>query len=291
MDGRIGAITGALPAALSAAEADRGFVCPAACGSEAALVGAVEVLAADSLLNLINHFNGKSQLATPKAATPDNEGHLKDLADVKGQESACRALEVAAAGGHNMLMIGPPGAGRSMLAERLPGILPPMAPVEALKVSMVHSVAGLIREGRIPRRRPYMDPHHGASMAAVVGGGRKAVPGQISLAHNGVLFLDELPEFARPVLDSLRQPLETGETFLARANAHVRYPARFQLIAAMNPCRCGHLADPSMACSRAPNCGLDYQGRLSGPLLDRLDVQSELRAVTPRDLSNAEGGA
>ena len=290
LDGRIGAITGALPAALSAAEADRGFVCPAACGSEAALVGAVEVLAADSLLNLINHFNGKSQLATPKAATPDNEGHLKDLADVKGQESARRALEVAAAGGHNMLMIGPPGAGKSMLAERLPGVLPPMAPVESLEVSTVHSIAGLIREGRIPRRRPYMDPHHGASMAAMVGGGRKAAPGQISLAHNGVLFLDELPEFARPVLDSLRQPLETGETFLARANAHVRYPARFQLIAAMNPCRCGHLADPSMACSRAPNCGLDYQGRLSGPLVDRLDVQIELPAVTPRDLSNAPKG-
>ena len=290
LDGRIGFVTGALPAALSAAEADRGFICPASCGSEAALVGAVQVLPADSLLSLINHFNGKSQLAAPKPAEPDNEGDLKDLADVKGQETARRALEVAAAGGHNMLMIGPPGAGKSMLAERLPGILPPMEPVEALEVSMIHSVAGLIREGRIPRRRPYMDPHHGASMAAMVGGGRRAAPGQISLAHNGVLFLDELPEFARPVVDSLRQPLETGETFIARANAHVRYPARFQLIAAMNPCRCGHLADPSLACSRAPNCGLDYQGRLSGPLLDRLDVQIELPAVAPRDLSAAPKG-
>lgn len=290
LDGRIGFVTGALPAALSAAEADRGFICPASCGSEAALVGAVQVLSADSLLSLINHFNGKSQLSAPKPAEPDNDGEVKDLADVKGQETARRALEVAAAGGHNMLMIGPPGAGKSMLAERLPGILPPMDPVEALEVSMVHSVAGLIREGRIPRRRPYMDPHHGASMAAMVGGGRRAAPGQISLAHNGVLFLDELPEFARPVVDSLRQPLETGETFIARANAHVRYPARFQLIAAMNPCRCGHLADPSLACSRAPNCGLDYQGRISGPLLDRLDVQIELPAVTPRDLSDAPKG-
>ena len=290
LDGRIGFVTGALPAALSAAEADRGFICPASCGSEAALVGAVQVLSADSLLSLINHFNGKSQLAAPRPAEPDNDGEIRDLADVKGQETARRALEVAAAGGHNMLMIGPPGAGKSMLAERLPGILPPMDPVEALEVSMIHSVAGLIREGRIPRRRPFMDPHHGASMAAMVGGGRRAAPGQISLAHNGVLFLDELPEFARPVLDSLRQPLETGETFVARANAHVRYPARFQLIAAMNPCRCGHLADPSLACSRAPNCGLDYQGRLSGPLLDRLDVQIELPAVTPRDLSDAPKG-
>lgn len=290
LDGRIGFVTGALPAALSAAEADRGFICPASCGSEAALVGAVQVLSADTLLSLINHFNGKSQLSAPKPAEPDNEGEMKDLADVRGQETARRALEVAAAGGHNMLMIGPPGAGKSMLAERLPGILPPMDPVEALEVSMVHSVAGLIREGRIPRRRPYMDPHHGASMAAMVGGGRRAAPGQISLAHNGVLFLDELPEFARPVVDSLRQPLETGETFIARANAHVRYPARFQLIAAMNPCRCGHLADPSLACSRAPNCGLDYQGRISGPLLDRLDVQIELPAVTPRDLSDAPKG-
>ena len=155
---------------------------------------------------------------------------------------------------------------------------------------MIHSVAGLIREGRIPRRRPFLDPHYGASMAAMVGGGRNAAPGQISLAHNGVLFLDELPEFARPVLESLRQPLETGETFIARANAHVRYPSKFQLVTAMNPCRCGHLADPSLACSRAPNCGLDYQGRISGPLLDRLDVQIEIPGVTPKDLSHAPKG-
>lgn len=290
LDGRIGPVTGALPAALAAAEADRGVICPEACGPEAALVGAVEVLAPGSLIALINHFQGRAPLPAPQPALPDNEGPVKDLADVKGQETARRALEVAAAGGHNMLMIGPPGAGKSMLAERLPGVLPPMSPMESLEVSMIHSVAGLLKEGRIPRRRPYMDPHHGASMAAMVGGGRRAAPGQISLAHNGVLFLDELPEFARPVLDSLRQPLETGETFVARANAHIRYPARFQLIAAMNPCRCGHLADPAMACSRAPNCGLDYQARLSGPLIDRLDVQVELPAVGPRDLSDAPKG-
>lgn len=290
LDGRIGAVTGALPAALAAAEADRGFICPAACGPEAALVGAVQVLAPDNLIALVNHFNGRGPLSPPSPAPPGNESEVKDLADVKGQEGARRALEVAAAGGHNILMIGPPGAGKSMLAERLPGILPPMDPVEALEVSMIHSVAGLIKEGRIPQRRPYQDPHHSASMAAMVGGGRRALPGEISLAHNGVLFLDELPEFARPVLESLRQPLETGETMIARANAHVRYPSRFQLVAAMNPCRCGHLADPALACSRAPNCGLDYQARISGPLLDRLDVQMEIPAVTPRDLSNAPRG-
>ncbi|QIE56099.1 YifB family Mg chelatase-like AAA ATPase [Pikeienuella piscinae] len=290
LDGRIGAVAGALPAALAAAEAERDFICPAVCGPEAAIVGAVRVLAPETLVALINHFSGRQPLAAPEPLAPTNDGALKDLADVRGQEMARRALEVAAAGGHNMLMIGPPGAGKSMLAERLPGILPPMEPGEALEVSMIHSVAGLIRDGRIPRRRPFLDPHYGASMAAMVGGGRRAAPGQISLAHNGVLFLDELPEFARPVLESLRQPLETGETFIARANAHVRYPARFQLVAAMNPCRCGQLSDPALACSRAPTCGLDYQARISGPLLDRLDVQIELPGVTPRDLSEAPKG-
>ena len=250
----------------------------------------MRVLAPATLIALINHMTGKAALPAPTPAGPGNEGAILDMADVKGQETARRAIEVAAAGGHNMLMIGPPGAGKSMLAARLPGVLPPMDPAEALEVSMIHSVAGLIEEGRIPRRRPYLDPHYNASMAAMVGGGRNAAPGQISLAHNGVLFLDELPEFARPVLESLRQPMETGEALIARANAHVRYPARFQLVTAMNPCRCGHLADPSMACSRAPNCGLDYQARISGPLLDRLDVQIEIPGVTPKDLSGAPKG-
>jgi magnesium chelatase family protein len=212
------------------------------------------------------------------------------MADVRGQERARRALEVAAAGGHNLLMIGPPGAGKSMLAARMPGLLPPLDPREALEVSMIHSVAGLIEEGRISRARPFRAPHHSASMAAMVGGGRKAAPGEVSLAHCGVLFLDELPEFARPVLESLRQPLEAGETMVARANAHVRYPSRVQLVAAMNPCRCGHLADPALACSRAPGCGLDYQARLSGPLLDRIDIQIETPAVSPAELSRSPRG-
>ena len=290
LDGRLSHVAGALPAALAAAEADRGLICPAACGAEAALVGAAEVLAPPDLVSLINHFAGRAPLSAPTPAPPAEAADLADLADVRGQERARRALEVAAAGAHNLLMIGPPGAGKSMLAARLPSILPAMAPEEALEVSMVHSVAGLIEDGRVSLARPFRSPHHSASMAAMVGGGRRAAPGEVSLAHNGVLFLDELPEFARPVLESLRQPLESGETVVARANAHVRYPSRVQLVAAMNPCRCGHLADPGLACSRAPACGLDYQARISGPLLDRVDVQIETPAVTPAELSRAPRG-
>jgi len=290
LEGRLAPVAGVLPAALAAAEADRGLVCPEPCGPEAALVGAAQVLAPPDLVALINHFAGRSPLPQPQPAPVATDAVVPDLSDVRGQERARRALEVAAAGGHNMLMIGPPGAGKSMLAARLPGILPPMDAREALEVSMVHSVAGLIEQGRISRARPYRNPHHSASMAAMVGGGRKAAPGEISLANHGVIFLDELPEFARPVLESLRQPLESGEAVVARANAHVRYPARVQLIAAMNPCRCGHLADPAQACSRAPGCGLDYQARLSGPLLDRIDIQIETPAVPPAELSRAPRG-
>src|SRR6266567_2257657 len=217
-----------------------------------------------------------------------------DLAQVKGQETAKRALEIAAAGGHNLLMTGPPGAGKSLLAACLPGILPPLQPSEALEVSMVASVAGELSGGRIRRRRPYRAPHHSASMPALVGGGLKVRPGEISLAHLGVLFLDELPEFQRPVLDSLRQPLETGSVSVARANTHVTFPARVQLIAAMNPCRCGHLGDPALACSRAPRCAADYQAKVSGPFLDRIDLHVEVQGVSAADLTlppPAEGSA
>ncbi|RMF33590.1 MAG: ATP-binding protein [Alphaproteobacteria bacterium] len=290
LDARLNAVAGALPAAMAAVASARGFICPGACGPEAALAGEVEVLAPESLIALVNHFSGRIPLGAPQPAPVREVEGLPDLADVKGQERARRALEVAAAGGHNMLMIGPPGAGKSMLASRLPGILPPLSPVEALEVSMVHSIAGLMTEGGLSRTRPYRAPHHSASMAAMVGGGRRAAPGEVSLAHNGVLFLDELPEFAAPVLESLRQPLETGETVVARANAHIRYPSRVQLVAAMNPCRCGWLADPAQACSRAPKCGLDYQARISGPLIDRIDIQIEMPAVTPQELSRAPAG-
>jgi magnesium chelatase family protein len=217
-----------------------------------------------------------------------------DLAQVKGQEVAKRALEIAAAGGHNLLMSGPPGSGKSLLAACLAGILPPLQPSEALEVSMVASVAGELTGGRIRRRRPFRSPHHSASMPALVGGGLRVRPGEISLAHLGVLFLDELPEFQRPVLDSLRQPLETGAVSVARANTHVTFPARVQLVAAMNPCRCGHLGDPALACSRAPRCAADYQARVSGPLLDRIDLHVEVPGVSAADLTlppPAEGSA
>lgn len=182
-------------------------------------------------------------------------------------------------------MVGPPGSGKSMLASRLPGILPPMSPQEVLESSMIDSIAGKLTDHNISRSRPYRNPHHSASMAALTGGGIKAKPGEVSLAHHGVLFLDELPEFQRPALDSLRQPLETGEVVVARANKHVTYPARFQLIAAMNPCRCGHLDDPALACSRVPKCALDYQSKISGPLMDRIDIHIEVLAVSAADLA------
>jgi magnesium chelatase family protein len=205
-------------------------------------------------------------------------------------ETARRALEIAAAGNHNLLLIGPPGAGKSMLAARLPGLLPDLTPAEALEVSMIHSVAGMLEGGRLVMRPPYREPHHSASMAALTGGGQRAKPGEVSLAHRGVLFLDELPEFPRVALEALRQPMEAGRTTVSRAAAHVTYPARFQLVAAMNPCRCGHIADASRACSRSPRCGEEYQTRISGPLLDRIDLTVEVQPVPPAALSRAEAG-
>jgi len=285
LDGGLAAVAGVLPAAIDANARDRGMICPAACGSEAAWAGDIEVIAAPHLLGLINHFKGTQILSPPEPMLAAEEGPLPDLSEIKGQETAKRALEVAAAGGHNLLMVGPPGSGKSMLAARLPSLLPPLSPAEALEVSMIHSVAGLLKEGRLTRRRPFRDPHHSASLPALVGGGMRARPGEVSLAHFGVLFLDELPEFARPTLESLRQPLESGRAVVARANNHVTYPARFQMVAAMNPCRCGHLDDPGLACSRAPKCAVDYQSRISGPLFDRIDLHVDVPAVSPADLS------
>jgi magnesium chelatase family protein len=279
---------------MHASEQERGLICPAAQGAEARWASGVPVLAAPSLLALLDHLKGTATLPEPELGTVDDAGALPDLKRVKGQETAKRALEIAAAGGHNLLMIGPPGAGKSLLASCLPGILPPLSPAEALETSMIASVAGTLEGGRISRARPFRDPHHSASMAALTGGGLKVRPGEVSLAHLGVLFLDELPEFQRAVLDSLRQPLETGEVAVARANAHVTYPAQVQLVAAMNPCRCGHLGDPALACSRAPRCAADYQGKVSGPLLDRIDLHVEVDPVSAADLAlppPAEGSA
>jgi len=285
LDGAIAPVAGVLPAAIAAAAEERGIICPAATGGEAAWADGIEVLAPATLLSLINHFRGSQVLTPPEPRVAEDGAMAPDLADIKGQETAKRALEIAAAGAHNLLMVGPPGAGKSMLAQRLPGILPPLDAREALEVSMVHSVAGMLEGGRLARRRPFRDPHHSASLAALVGGGLRARPGEVSLAHNGVLFLDELPEFQRPTLEALRQPIESGAAVVARANAHVTYPARFQLVAAMNPCRCGHLDDPAIACARAPRCAQDYQAKISGPLFDRIDLHVEVPAVSPADLS------
>ena len=285
LDGSIAPVSGVLPAAIAANAVGKGLICPASQGSEAAWAGDIDILAAPSLLALINHFKGTQVLSRPEPKIHEDEVPMLDLVDIKGQETGKRALEIAAAGGHNLLMIGPPGSGKSMLAQRLGGILPPLDPAEALEVSMIHSVAGRLDQGRLLRRRPFRDPHHTASVAALAGGGQRAKPGEISLAHNGVLFLDELPEFQRAALESLRQPLETGRISVARANTHVTYPARVQLVAAMNPCRCGYLSDPGLACSKAPKCAEDYQSRLSGPLLDRIDLHVEVPAVNPADMS------
>ncbi len=290
LDGSLIAVVGALPAALAAGADDCGLICPQSSGAEAAWVESVEVIAPPDLLSTINHFTGKGTLAPAQPGEVPGPAGVPDLSDVRGQEKARRALEIAAAGRHHLFMVGPPGAGKSMLAARLPGILPPLDAGEALETSMIHSLCGLLSAGGISRERPYRAPHHTASMAAVVGGGRGAKPGEISLAHHGVLFLDELPEFPRGVLETLRQPIETGDVIVARANAHVRYPCRFMLIAAANPCRCGYLTDPARACGRAPGCGADYLGRVSGPLLDRFDLRIEVPPVRISEVADAVPG-
>lgn len=284
LDGRIAPSPGVLLAAMHAASRDMGLLCPGAQGAEAAWAGEIEVIAAPDLIALLNHLRGGSVLTPPQPGVAEAPAFGPNLAQVKGQETAKRALEITAAGGHNMLMSGPPGAGKSLLAACLPGILPELTSSEALEVSMIASVAGELKDGRLIRTRPFRAPHHSASMPALVGGGLKVRPGEVSLAHLGVLFLDELPEFQRVTLDSLRQPLETGTVQVARANAHVTFPARVQLIAAMNPCRCGHLGDPALACSRAPKCAADYQAKVSGPLLDRIDIHVDVAAVAAADL-------
>jgi magnesium chelatase family protein len=290
LDGRLIPVIGALPAAMAAAEEDRALLCPRACGAEAAWVGATQVLAAGSLDEVVRHFTGQSPITPAEAGEVLAISSGRDMRDVKGQERAKRALEIAAAGRHHALLVGSPGSGKSMLAARLPGILPQLSAQEALETSMIHSLAGLLSEGGISRSRPFREPHHTASMAAIVGGGKGAKPGEISLAHNGVLFMDEFPEFPRTVLETLRQPIETGEIMVARANAHVRYPCRFLLVAAANPCKCGYMSDPARACAKVPVCGEDYLGRISGPLMDRFDLRVEVPPVAYTDLDLPASG-
>ncbi|MEM9967178.1 MAG: YifB family Mg chelatase-like AAA ATPase [Pseudomonadota bacterium] len=284
LDGTLVPVIGALPAAMTAAEENRSLLCPAGSGAEAAWVGKTQVIAATSLGEVIAHYTGQTPLSPAEPGEVTEAPHLKDLRDVKGQERAKRALEIAAAGRHHVMFVGTPGSGKSMLAARLPSILPPLTAAEALETSMIQSLAGLLNEGGISRSRPFREPHHTASMAAIIGGGRQAAPGEVSLAHNGVLFMDEFPEFPRTVLETLRQPLETGHVMIARANAHVRYPCKFMLVAAANPCKCGHLEDPSGICTKGPRCGEDYLGRISGPLMDRFDLRVDVPPVAYTDL-------
>lgn len=295
LDGSIAPSPGALPAAMLASERECGFICAEASGPEAAWAGGdLPILAPRSLIQLVNHFKGNQVLARPAPGDLVDGPGVKDLRDVRGQETAKRALEVAMAGGHNLLMVGPPGSGKSMLASRAPGLLPPLTAEELLQVSMIQSVAGMLDRGELSRTRPFRSPHHSASMAAMVGGGSRIRPGEASLAHHGVLFLDELPEFHPQVLDSLREPLETGEIAIVRANSRVCFPARFQLIAAMNPCRCGWGGENGQACARGPKCAQSYQARVSGPMIDRIDLQIDVPPVTPADLAlprPAEGTA
>ena len=290
LDGSILPVNGALPVAIHANRISKGLICPETQGSEAAWSGLKDIVAAPNSLALINHLKGNQRLPQPVAKQRKSSVSDMDMSDVKGQETAKRAMEIAAAGAHNLLMVGTPGAGKSMLAARMNTILPPLTTEEALETCMIHSIAGELKNGEISFERPYRDPHHSASTPALIGGGRKGVPGEISLAHNGVLFLDELPEFGRSTLEALRQPLETGYVSISRVNCHTQYPARFQLIAAMNPCRCGYLGMKDKECSRAPKCAEEYQSKISGPLMDRFDIHIQVPPVSPWDISDERKG-
>ncbi|HLD95541.1 MAG TPA: YifB family Mg chelatase-like AAA ATPase [Alphaproteobacteria bacterium] len=298
LDASIAPVSGVLSAAIFANLHSKGLICPKKCAKEASWSGNQAILAPPYLLDLIQHFKDQ-KIITPLlpyegtsalAQEDDTAQEILDIKDIKGQLFAKRALEIAASGGHNMLLIGPPGSGKSMLASRLSSILPPLSAQEALEVTVIHSHAGELPDGGLVTKRPYRDPHYGASTPALVGGGSKAKPGELSLAHHGVLFLDEMPEFARTTLESLRQPLESHQITIARANAHVTYPAKIQLIAAMNPCKCGYFGTSSKECSRSPLCAQDYQAKISGPLLDRMDLFVDMPEVTFQDMTSSDNG-
>ena len=289
LNGAILKTDGVLPTSVWANQNNLGIICPGDQGTEARWAGHTNILAPFHVLELINHFKGTQILPVPETATiTDTVRPNLDMAEVRGQHAAKRALEIAAAGGHAMLMIGPPGAGKTMLASRLPTILPEMSPTEILETSIIYSIAGQLNGKSLITTRPFRSVHHTSSAVSLAGGGADARPGEISLAHNGVLFLDELPEFSRATLEILRQPMEAGKIMIARAKRTATYPARFQLIAAMNPCPCGHLGNAALSCSRAPRCAEAYQNKISGPLLDRIDLHVDVDAVNPWEMNSAD---
>ena len=286
LDGAIVRTGGVLPASVWAHNNGLGIICPGVQGSEARWAGHTNILAPGHVMELINHFRGSQILPLPPMVKPAQIiEKVGDLAEVHGQAAAKRALEIAAAGGHAMLMVGPPGSGKTMLASRLPTIMPEMTPDEILETSIIYSIAGKLNNQSLISNRPFRSIHHTASAVALAGGGSDAKPGEISLAHNGVLFLDELPEFNRATLEILRQPMESGKIVISRAKKNATYPAHFQLIAAMNPCPCGHLGNAAMSCSRAPRCAEAYQNKISGPLLDRIDLHVDVDAVNPWEMN------
>ena len=287
LDGAIVKTDAVLPASVWANYNGLGIICPGDQGAEARWAGHNNILAPFHVVQLINHFKGNQILPLPELTTPDSiTNSTLDMSEVRGQESAKRALEIAAAGGHAMLMVGPPGSGKTMLASRLPTIMPEMTASEILETSIIYSIAGQLNNKSLMATRPFRSVHHTSSPVALAGGGSDARPGEISLAHNGVLFLDELPEFNRATLEILRQPMESGRILISRARRNATYPARFQLIAAMNPCPCGHLGNAALSCSKAPRCAEAYQNKISGPLLDRIDLHVDVDAVNPWEMNN-----